>query len=259
MEMLSQYPHYNKRIALILCNPHQLPSVAHDAQMLPPMLIKLGFKVHIIFSNPFNIRVNGVESLTFCNSKSEMLNAIDRVLRDVDAETSLYLHISSHGSTTMAKTEKVKTENGVQTEGSEYIPFCWRDGCERIYDSELNALLLQRLPACQVLAAIDTCHSATMLNLFSSIHYLGSSIRVQHNLDSPSLKAEVFCLSPTIDQKVTIEAARGGLLTNQICRHLGSTTSITDLFVRCARDTARTGQTMVLSTNRRMKLGTHSL
>lgn len=229
--MITQFPNFEHKLALIICNTNHLSSVILDANKLPPYLMRLGFKlenIHLLISNPTdnssstNLLGRVKYPYKLCTSATHFEQLIGEVINKVTSRTSFFLHISSHGNTSSGSKEKVLFPNGyIEYDGDEYIPFNWGGRTVIYNDDKLHSMLLAPLPSqCEVMALIDTCHSGTMLDLSSSIITRKEGMKIKatvvRNLDAKYLQCNVVCFSPTVDKRVTYEDInyRGGLMTN---------------------------------------------
>lgn len=220
---LWSFPRYEKRIALIICNAYELSSVSKDIDLMRGNLHRLGYRredVHVIAS--------GLErsDVTNVRSANEFSTAVASVMRRVTTGTSLLISISSHGEHDRSRTETVIDHNGRHiSDGTEFIRFSW-GGRHHIYtDVMLRSMLVEPVPrGAEVLCLVDTCHSATMIDLPSSVRVDMSSRKalVSRNLSAQSLKCDCICIAPTVDTAVTYEdlRGRGGMLTNMFCDYI---------------------------------------
>ena len=277
--MITQFPNFEHKLALIICNTNHLSSVILDANKLPPYLMRLGFKlenIHLIISNSTdnskstNLLTKVKYPYKLCTSATHFEELVADVVKKVTSRTSFFIHISSHGNTSGGNNECVMGPDGrIECDGNEYIPFNW-NGRTTIYtDDKLHSMLVQPLPRnAEVMALIDTCHSGTMLDLCSSIITTkqGEKIKakVVRNLDAKTVQCNVVCFSPTVDRQVTYEDVyyRGGLMTNMftdtIDSQLKSFSSIgkidlSIMLIESQRTASIINQSVVLSCSDKLK------
>ena len=277
---LWNFPRYDKRIALIICNTYNLPSVMHDARIFKSTLPLVGYRpenIHVIVTGPITTAwqiegvprksLDAVPGAIVVNSSTELDAAIARVIGQVTAGTSLLISISSHGEHSADGREKILTPSGsVIPDGSEYIRFVW-GGRPVIYtDDRLRSMLIDPVPqGAEVMCLVDTCHSGTMLDLPSSVSVDLSSRKasVSRNLDARPVRCDCICVSPTIDTALTYEhpSYRGGMMSIIFCDYIKTHTCIdvNEFIIETQKTLSIVGQSGVLSCSRQLQNGVYPI
>ncbi|KAK7046600.1 Metacaspase type II [Favolaschia claudopus] len=92
-------------------------------------------------------------------TRVNILNAIKHLVKDAKSGDHLCFHFCGHSM-------QVKNRTNTEEDGWDECMIPWDGPNHYIIDNELNAALVQPLPAgCQLVAVLDTCHSGSMLDL----------------------------------------------------------------------------------------------
>lgn len=277
---LWSFPRYQKKIALVICNTYDLHSVMYDAKVLRDTLPSIGYSpnnIHIIVTGPITstqqtqgvskANLDMVPGAIVVNSSHELDSAIARVTGQVTPGTSFFISISSHGEQSNDGREKVLTHNGnVISDGSEYIKFVFGNTQVRYTDDRLRSMLIDTIPeGAEVMCLIDTCHSATMIDLPSSVSVNLTSRKafVSQNLDAARVKCDCICFAPTIDVALTYEDLkyRGGMMTHIFTDYIKGKKCVnaSELIIEAQKTLSIVGQTGVFTCSRLLKNGTYSI
>ncbi|KAK7019103.1 Metacaspase type II [Favolaschia claudopus] len=92
-------------------------------------------------------------------TRANILKAIEDLIKDAKQGDHLCFHFCGHSM-------QVENRTNTEADGWDECMIPWDGPDHYIIDNELNAALVQPLPAgCQLVAVLDTCHSGTMLDL----------------------------------------------------------------------------------------------
>jgi len=141
-------------------------------------------------------------------TRSNIIGAMQWLVRDARKHDSLFIHYSGHGS-------QVRDLNGDEVDGYDEVIFPLDYAqAGTIIDDELHDILIKPLPSgCRLTAVFDSCHSGSILDVPFTYHSDGrvrSSSVTAPFLAEKSTPAEVICWSGSTDAGTSADVQQGG-------------------------------------------------
>ncbi|PBK95133.1 hypothetical protein ARMGADRAFT_787474 [Armillaria gallica] len=134
-------------------------------------------------------------------TRSNILDALSQLFEGAQANDSLFLHYSGHGS-------QIPDTNGDEVDGrDESIESC--DSLV-IIDDDIHEMLRSLPSGCQLTALFDSCHSGTILDLPYTYNCIGQCYGTTPGLD---ISADVICWSGAKDNQKGSDTPKGGVMT----------------------------------------------